>query len=81
MHSCHPLPGVQVDLPVLAPNDILDVQKFGVKNNMDYIAASFVQSAEDVRYAAAAAAVIGVVVVVVVSGRLLPPALLLLLLL
>ena len=37
------LPGVHVDLPVLAPNDILDVQKFACKNSMDFIAASFVQ--------------------------------------
>ncbi len=37
------LPGVHVDLPVLAPNDINDVQNFACKNNMDFIAASFVQ--------------------------------------
>ncbi|PNH03911.1 Pyruvate kinase, partial [Tetrabaena socialis] len=43
------LPGVQVDLPVLGPQDIEDVQNFAVKNNMDFIAASFVQCAEDVR--------------------------------
>ncbi|GFR42123.1 hypothetical protein Agub_g2966 [Astrephomene gubernaculifera] len=43
------LPGVHVDLPVLSPKDIDDVQNFCVKNNMDFVAASFVQSADDVR--------------------------------
>lgn len=32
-----------MDLPVLSPKDIDDVQNFACKNNMDYIAASFVQ--------------------------------------
>jgi pyruvate kinase len=32
-----------VDLPVLAPKDIEDVQLFACKNQMDFIAASFVQ--------------------------------------
>ncbi|KXZ44735.1 hypothetical protein GPECTOR_63g60 [Gonium pectorale] len=44
------LPGVHVDLPVLSSKDIDDVQNFAVKNRMDFVAASFVQSAEDVRY-------------------------------
>ncbi|KAG2495346.1 hypothetical protein HYH03_006615 [Edaphochlamys debaryana] len=43
------LPGVHVDLPVLGPQDIKDVQDFAVKNKMDFIAASFVQSADDIR--------------------------------
>jgi pyruvate kinase len=34
---------VLVDLPVLAPKDVDDVQNFACKNNMDFIAASFVQ--------------------------------------
>jgi len=46
------LPGVHVDLPVLAAKDIDDVQNFACKNDMDFIAASFVQSVEDVRCAA-----------------------------
>ncbi|GLC60287.1 hypothetical protein PLESTB_001594600 [Pleodorina starrii] len=44
------LPGVHVDLPVLGPNDIKDVQNFAAKNEMDFVAASFVQSADDVRF-------------------------------
>ncbi len=32
-----------MDLPVLSPKDIDDVQNFAVKNDMDFIAASFVQ--------------------------------------
>ena len=34
---------MHVDLPVLSPKDIDDVQNFAVKNQMDFIAASFVQ--------------------------------------
>ncbi|EFJ40446.1 pyruvate kinase [Volvox carteri f. nagariensis] len=44
------LPGVHVDLPVLGPKDIDDVKNFAAKNKMDFVAASFVQSAEDVRF-------------------------------
>ncbi|KAJ1479369.1 pyruvate kinase [Baffinella frigidus] len=45
------LPGVVVDIPVLTPHDINDVQNFCAKHKMDFIAASFVQqSAEDVRF-------------------------------
>lgn len=44
------LPGVKVDIPVLTEKDIDDVQNFCCKNKMDYIAASFVQSGEDVRF-------------------------------
>jgi len=44
------LPGVLVDLPVLGPKDIDDVRNFGAKHGMDLISASFVQSAEDVRF-------------------------------
>lgn len=38
-----------MDLPVLGPGDVHDVQDFACKNGMDFIAASFVQSADDVR--------------------------------
>ena len=44
------LPNVKVDLPVLQPKDIDDLQNFGVPNAVDYVAASFVQSAADVLY-------------------------------
>ncbi len=43
------LPGVLVDLPVLGPKDVDDVQNFAAKHGMDFVAASFVQSADDVR--------------------------------
>jgi pyruvate kinase len=43
------LPGVKVDIPVLTAKDIDDVQNFCCKNKMDYIAASFVQTGEDVQ--------------------------------
>ena len=36
-------------LPVLMEKDMEDVQKFAVKNGMDFIAASFVQTADDVK--------------------------------
>jgi pyruvate kinase len=44
------LPGVHVDLPVLGEQDIKDVQEFACRNKMDFIAASFVQTAEDVEF-------------------------------
>jgi len=44
------LPNVKVDLPVLQPKDIDDLQNFGVPNKVDFIAASFVQSADDIHY-------------------------------
>ena len=44
------LPNVKVDLPVLQPKDIDDLQNFGVPNQVDYVAASFVQSAADVLF-------------------------------
>ena len=40
---------MHVDIPVLTPKDIEDLQKFCVGNDMDFVAASFVQSADDVR--------------------------------
>lgn len=38
------LPGVQVDLPVITEKDIYDIQDFGVKHGVDYIALSFARS-------------------------------------
>jgi pyruvate kinase len=42
------LPGVVVDLPTLTEKDISDIQDWGVKNQVDFIAASFVRKASDV---------------------------------
>ena len=44
------LPGVKVDIPVLTTKDIDDLQNFCCKHKMDFVAASFVQSAEDVQF-------------------------------
>lgn len=44
------LPGVKVELPVLMDKDIDDLQNFACKNQVDYVAISFVQSGEDVQY-------------------------------
>jgi len=43
------LPGVKVQLPVLQQKDIDDLVQFGIPQAVDFIAASFVQSAEDVK--------------------------------
>eukprot|EP00933_Yihiella_yeosuensis_P011024 TRINITY_DN11798_c0_g1_i1.p1 TRINITY_DN11798_c0_g1~~TRINITY_DN11798_c0_g1_i1.p1 ORF type:complete len:516 (+),score=140.34 TRINITY_DN11798_c0_g1_i1:75-1622(+) len=43
------LPGVKVDLPVLQEKDINDLVKFGIPQGVDFVAASFVQSADDVK--------------------------------
>jgi pyruvate kinase len=55
MNDCHlgerkncNLPGVKVDLPVLQEKDINDLVQFGIPHGVDFIAASFVQSAADV---------------------------------
>jgi len=42
------LPGVKVELPVLQEKDINDLVNFGIPHGVDFVAASFVQSAEDV---------------------------------
>jgi pyruvate kinase len=42
------LPGVIVDLPTLTEKDINDIQNWGIPNDIDFIAASFVRKAEDV---------------------------------
>lgn len=44
------LPGVHVDLPVLTDKDIDDLVNFAVRNKMHFVAASFVQSGNDVRW-------------------------------
>jgi pyruvate kinase len=41
------LPGIKTDLPAITKKDIEDV-KLGVKNNVDYVAQSFVRKKEDV---------------------------------
>lgn len=42
------LPGVVVDLPTFTEKDVDDIVNFGVKNDVDFIAASFVRKADDV---------------------------------
>lgn len=42
------LPNVKVNLPALAEKDIEDL-KFGCRNNIDFVAASFIRKAEDVK--------------------------------
>jgi len=42
------LPGIAVDLPILTEKDENDLVNFGIPQNVDMIAASFVQSAEDI---------------------------------
>lgn len=44
------LPGVVVDLPTLTEKDVNDIVNWGIKNNIDLIAASFVRKASDVTY-------------------------------
>ncbi len=43
------LPGVIVDLPTFTEKDVDDIVNFGIKNNVDFIAASFVRKARDVK--------------------------------
>merc|ERR1719313_2864060 len=43
------LPGVKVDLPVLQDKDKDDIINFGLKHKVHFVAASFVQSAADVK--------------------------------
>ena len=42
------VPGVKVEIPVVGEREIFDIEKWGVPNDADYIALSFVQSPEDV---------------------------------
>jgi pyruvate kinase len=43
------IPGCKVDLPVLGEKDVNDIRKFALVQGVDMIAASFVQSKEDVQ--------------------------------
>lgn len=43
------LPGIKVDLPVLQEKDVNDLVNFGIPQGVDFVAASFVQSAADVK--------------------------------
>ena len=43
------LPGVIVDLPTFTPKDVDDIVNFGIKHNVDFIAASFVRKGSDVK--------------------------------
>ncbi len=42
------LPGAIVDLPTLTEQDIVDLQQWGVKHSVDFIAASFVRKGSDI---------------------------------
>ena len=42
------LPGAIVDLPTLTEKDINDLVEFGIEQNVDMIAASFVRKSEDI---------------------------------
>ena len=44
------LPGAQIDLPALTPQDETDIIEFGIPNDVDYITASFVRKASEVEY-------------------------------
>ena len=44
------LPGVCVDLPTITEKDRDDLLNWGVKNKVDFVAASFVRKGEDVKY-------------------------------
>jgi len=44
------LPGVVVDLPTLTEKDIGDIQNWGCKHEVDFIAASFVRKGSDVKF-------------------------------
>jgi pyruvate kinase len=43
------LPGVVVDLPTLTEKDIDDIKNWGVKNDVDFVAASFVRKESDIK--------------------------------
>lgn len=44
------LPGAIIDLPTLTEKDEEDLLEFGLKQNIDFVAASFVRKAKDVEY-------------------------------
>ena len=41
---------MKVDLPVLQEKDIKDEVEFGIPQGVDFVAGSFVQSADDVKF-------------------------------
>jgi pyruvate kinase len=43
------LPGVKVDLPTFTEKDVDDIVNFGIARKVEFIAASFIRKAEDVR--------------------------------
>jgi len=43
------LPGVKVDLPTFTEKDVKDIVEFGIARKVEYIAASFVRTGDDVR--------------------------------
>ncbi len=43
------LPGVKVDLPTFTDKDVKDIVDFGIKRGVEFIAASFVRTGQDVR--------------------------------
>jgi len=43
------VPGVIVDLPTFTEKDVDDIVNFGIKNNVDFIAASFVRKGADIK--------------------------------
>ena len=43
------LPGVKVGLPTFTKKDVDDIVNFGIKNGVEFIAASFVRTGQDVR--------------------------------
>ncbi|CAE7642204.1 PYK [Symbiodinium pilosum] len=43
------VPGVKVDIPVVGEREVKDIAEWAVPNNADYVALSFVQSADDVK--------------------------------
>ena len=44
------LPGANIDLPILTEKDEDDLVKFGLKEGIDIVAASFIRSADDINY-------------------------------
>ena len=43
------LPGVKVELPTFTEKDVKDIVEFGIKRKVEFIAASFIRKADDVR--------------------------------
>lgn len=44
------LPGVNIDLPTLLDKDEDDINEFGLKQDIDYLCASFVRKGSDIEY-------------------------------